>query len=138
MDPLVGVTLEHLGCREWVDDAAFQRYAPTGEIERTFVFTPREVERDLFLEMIQGTNLRAVALKPRPTTPYYMGEGSGLYFAGVPTISYIPMPNYLLAAPRDGDIDKLNAGQMYEEILLFARLLHRLDEMPAALFKRAS
>jgi len=57
----------------------------------------------------------------------WLGEESALSRAGVPTIGYIPQPNYLLAGPADGCIDKLSAELMHSQIQVFAKLIHAID-----------
>ena len=65
----------------------------------------------------------------------FLGEGSSLSRAGVPTIGYIPQPNYLLAGPANGCIEKLSAELMHSQIQVFARLIQKIDAMPAAQLK---
>ena len=48
--------------------------------------------------------------------------------AGIPTIGYIPQPNYLLAGPPDGCIDRLSPELMHSQIQVFAKLIHALDQ----------
>ena len=62
----------------------------------------------------------------------WLGEGGGLARAGVPTIGYIPQPNYLLAGPADGCIEKLSPQRLHAEIEVFAKVIHKMDAMPTA------
>jgi len=55
----------------------------------------------------------------------------------VPTIGYIPQPNYLLAGPANGCIEKLSAELMHSQIQVFARLIHKIDATPTAQLKGA-
>jgi hypothetical protein len=50
----------------------------------------------------------------------------------VPTIGYIPLPEYLLAAPTNGCIDKLSPTLMHSQIEVFAKVIHKMDTMSAA------
>ena len=55
--------------------------------------------------------------------------------AGIPTIGYIPIPSYLLAAPPDGCIDKLSKTLLHGQIEAFAKAIHTMDGMTAAQLK---
>ena len=86
------------------------------------------------LEGLAGSrDTNAVVVKPGP----FFGEGGALNRAGVPTIGYIPLPEYLCAAPANGCIDKMNPDLMHSQIEVFAKVLHKLDRMTAAEIKEA-
>ena len=55
--------------------------------------------------------------------------------AGMPTIQYIPQPNYLLVGAANGCIDKLSSDLMYSQIQFFAKILHKTNSMTAAQLK---
>ena len=57
--------------------------------------------------------------------------------AGIPTIGYIPQPNYLLAGPADGCIEKLDPALLHSQIQVFAKLLHAIETMSAGQLKGA-
>ena len=61
--------------------------------------------------------------------------GSALAHAGIPTIGYIPQPNYLLAGPANGCIDKLSSDLLYSQIQVFAKVIHKMDQTSAAALK---
>jgi hypothetical protein len=84
-------------------------------------------------DALQGSQDRAAVVNP--VGGGFLGEGSSLSRAGIPTIGYIPQPNYLLAGPADGCIDKLSAPLMHSQIEVFARLVHALDGLSAAELK---
>ena len=129
---VAGVTVEHLGCREWMDDATWH-YRDTGRPEWSVAITPSKPMADLLIDALQGSRDRAGVVNP--VGGGFLGEGSSLSRAGVPTIGYIPQPNYLLAGPANGCIEKLSADLMYSQIQVFARLIHKIDAMPAAQLK---
>jgi hypothetical protein len=131
---VAAVTVEHLGCEEWMDDAALH-YTPTGKHEWSVAITPLKPMADLMVDSLQESQDRAGVVNP--VNGGFLGEGSALSRAGVPTIGYIPQPNYLLAGPADGCIDKLNADLMYSQIQVFAKLIHRIDAMPAGQLKKS-
>jgi len=61
----------------------------------------------------------------------------GAALVGIPVIGYIPQPNYLLAGPADGCIEKLSPELLHSQIQVFAKLLHAIDTMTAAQLKGA-
>jgi hypothetical protein len=128
---VAALTVEHLGCREWADDASM-RYRPTGKNELTLVITEYESTAKAILSSFDGTgDNRAVVVIPTPTGTYN-GEGGALSRAGVPTIGYIPIPSYLLAGPSDGCIDKLSKTLLYQQLAVLAKAVHKMDRMSAA------
>jgi len=130
---VAAVTIEHLGCEEWLDDAGMH-YKATGQHEWSVAITPSKAMADALIESLQGSQDRAGVVNP--VNGGFLGEGSSLSRTGVPTIGYIPQPNYLLAGPADGCIDKLNADLMYSQIQVFAKLIHRIDAMSSSQLKR--
>ena len=128
------VTLEHLGANEWVDNPAANEYKPSGEFEWGVAYTPLAPEGALFLEAVQGTQARnTYAFKPEGAYP---GEGAGFWRAGIPTISYIPTPQYLFVEPaKGGALDKLDKRRLHGEVVTFARCVAALDKMPVAAIK---
>ena len=64
------------------------------------------------------------------------GEGSSLS-RRCPTIGYMAQPNYLLAGPADGCIEKLSPELLHSQIQVFARLLHTIGTLTAAQLKGA-
>jgi hypothetical protein len=131
---VAAVTVEHLGCREWLDDAAWH-YRDTGRPEWSVAITPSKPMADLLLDALHGSRDRAGVVNPAGGG--FLGEGSSLSRAGVPTIGYIPQPNYLLAGPANGCLEKLSAELMHSQIQVFAKLIHKVDAMPAAQLRGA-
>ena len=76
-----------------------------------------------------------ISRRSNPVNGGFLGVGSGLSRAGVPTIGYIPQPNYLLAGPADGCIEKLSPELLHSQIEVFAKVIHRMDAMTAAELK---
>jgi hypothetical protein len=122
---VAGLTLEHLGAMEWKDDAA-GAFRPTGRPELELVYTGNAALDRLYRAALTGrTRTRTMTL--RPANDLYPGEGEPLYRAGIPTISLVPLPDYLCAAPPDGGLDKLDVALMGEQIATFARVLAAID-----------
>jgi hypothetical protein len=128
------VTVEHLGCREWLDDAAFQ-YKPTGNNEWSVAITPLKSTGQMMVDALRGSVDRAAVVNP--VNGGWLGEGGALSRAGVPTIGYIPQPNYLLAGPANGCIEKLSPELLHGQIQVFARVIHAMDALSAEQLKRA-
>ena len=130
---VAALTVEHLGCKEWVDDASFQ-YKPTGENEWAVAITDTGGVGKILVEALQGSADWKTAVV-NPVHGGWLGEGGGLARAGVPTIGYIPQPHYLLAGPADGCVEKLSAERLHGEIEVFAKVIHKMDSMTAAELK---
>ncbi len=130
---VAALTVEHLGCKEWADDAAMH-YKATGENEWAIAITEYASTGNLLVEALQASDNRKTAVV-NPVHGGWLGEGGGLARAGVPTIGYIPQPNYLLAGPANGCIEKLSADRLHAEIEVFAKVIHKMDSMSAAELK---
>ena len=129
---VAALTVEHLGCLEWMDDESLQ-YKATGKNEWSVAITPNASTGRIFVDALQGSRDRAAVVNP--VNGGWLGEGGALSRAGVPTIGYIPQPNYLLAGPADGCIDKLSPELLHSQIEVFAKVLHTMDSMSAAQLK---
>jgi hypothetical protein len=129
---VAAVTVEHLGCREWMDDVSMH-YAATGRNEWSVAITPNRAMAMALVDALRGSQDRAAVVNP--VGGGFLGEGSSLSRAGIPTIGYIPQPNYLLAGPANGCIEKLSPELLHSQIEVFAKLVHRIDPMSAAELK---
>jgi hypothetical protein len=128
---VAAVTVEHLGCREWMDTSATpQEYRATGKNEWSVAITPNRAMGMALVDALEGSIDRAAVVNP--VAGGFLGEGSSLSRAGIPTIGYIPQPNYLLAASPDGCIGKLSPELIHSQIEVFAKLIHRIDAMSVA------
>jgi hypothetical protein len=136
---VAAITVEHLGCREWMDastsDDRSMRYAATGKNEWSVAITPDRAMGRALVDALQGSRDRAGVVNP--ANGGWLGEGSSLSRAGIPTIGYIPQPNYLLAGPADGCIEKLDPELLHSQIQVFAKLLHIIETMTAKQLKGA-
>lgn len=122
------VTIEHLAGMEWVDDPVANEYKPTGQFEWGYAYTPRMAEAELFMKAVKSADAKNTFVVQPPGS--YPGEGAGFYRAGIPTISYIPTPQYLFVEPvHGGAIDKLDKRHLYAEVATFARCVAALDKM---------
>jgi hypothetical protein len=89
----------------------------------------------IMVDALQGSRDRAAAVNP--VNGGWLGEGAGFPRAGIPVIGYIPQPNYLLAGPADGCIEKLSPELPHSQIEVFAKVIHKMDAMSAAELKGA-
>ncbi len=126
---VAGVTLEHLGATEWCDDKTRSRYAPTGRPGYELIYTGNEEMERIYQSASRLQTVgRPVTL--RPANYLYFGEGAGLYYAGIPTISLVPAPTYLCAARPGGDLDKGDATLAHQQLQTFRRVLEEIDRTP--------
>jgi len=130
---VAAITVEHLGCMEWLDNAQMQ-YKPTGEPEWSVAITEMQTPGKVLVEALQGSGDRKTAVV-NPVHGGWLGEGGSLARAGIPTIGYIPQPNYLLAGPANGCIEKLDAALLHSQIEVFAKAIHKMDTLSAAELK---
>jgi hypothetical protein len=128
------VTVEHLGCREWFDNAAGE-YAPSGKNEVSFVISGFEGTAKTMLESAKRGSDKRVAVVRGPRVP---GEGGPLFRAGVPGIAFFPAPTYLLTGPENGYIEKLSKTLIHAQIQDVARVIQKLDGMSAEEIKGSS
>ena len=68
----------------------------------------------------------------------FLGEGGGFHAAGVPTIGFLPSPQYLCAMAPDGEISKLDPGIFHDQLQLSARCLVAMQSASAAALKGAA
>jgi hypothetical protein len=146
---LAGLTLEHLGCTMWSDDANGE-YCPTGGYEWGTTYTTQRqglpnlnnLELETYLEAVRATNCSDTPARPVVTVlpfPLFFGEGAPLYAGGLGTVSLCSLPSYLLQAgsrtkPQLLNLDKLDKRLIYGQILSFCRTISTLDVAPATDF----
>ena len=123
------VTLEHLGCGEWVDDA--RGYHPTGRPDMFVIWHSQSgIAGPVVESMIAADLRRSRAL--RPAGDYMIAVGTSLHEVGVPTVSSIVAPNYMVSLADNGHLDKFMPGRAAREVRWAADLVTRLDALPAA------
>jgi hypothetical protein len=145
---VAALTLEHLGCREWLDrgvDGA-SRFAATGRPlqSQVFVTAPDFQERKpgpadpgllrIVADALGATRDRAAVLSGGA----FLGEGGGFHAAGVPAIGFLPAPQYLCAMARDGEISKLDPAIFHDQLELGVRCLLAMQAASAAELKGAA
>lgn len=123
-----GMTIEHLGCTEWVDGPS--GFHATGDPEMCGLWTSQSgvatpAARSLSTDEIPHTYV----LRP---VPLYLGIGEPLYSAGVPGVSFISGPSHLVNIVPNGHIDKLDPALAARQTRWAARLVTTFDGMTAA------
>jgi hypothetical protein len=121
------LTVEHLGCTEWIDTVG-QGYHPTGQNEVFFVWTTQGKMFELTRDTVVAHRLERTALM-RP--PLQFGVGSPFQSAGVPQIGALAGPEYLLTISPNGDLDKLDERLASRQIAWLADLARTIDPVPA-------
>ncbi len=119
------LTIEHLGGTEWLDTG--DAYKPTGRPQRSDSYLPTTPMQTVFDRAAKNTNFsRNTEIRNRF---YWPGEGAQFSQAGIPSIAYMVVPNYLMTAPPGGEVHRLSKDRLYSEIQTFARCLEQLDSM---------
>lgn len=120
------MTIEHLGAIDYHDDAK-GNYISTGQPQWGRIYTPRAPLSQVLIKAAAATKAdHMVVIHPHDR---YYGEGLPFWKAGVPTLSYIVVPEYLMAAPpKDGEIGRLSRRRMHTEIITLARCLELMDK----------
>lgn len=128
---VAGVTVEHLGCMEWHDTPDKRGFEPTGRTEPELVYTANEALSQIYLQTVAGRS-QAAGLTLRPRNGIYLGEGQPLYQAGIPTISFIPVPDYLCRLQGQDEEIQVNIELMHEQIKMILKLIMLLDQQSVA------
>lgn len=126
---VAGLTLEHLGCKEWRDKDDRTGAHETGRLETELVYTGNPVMDRLYLDALAGRKkVRSITL--RPVNGLHFGEGQPLFEAGIPNIALVPAPDYLCAAGENGYLDRLDPAFMHEQVRSFISMASALDATP--------
>jgi hypothetical protein len=122
------LTVEHLGCSEWIDSPD-KGYHATGEAELFAVWTSQgkmfETVRDA---TIRHDLPRTALMRP----PAQFGVGGPFHQAGIPQIGAIAGPEYLLTVSDNGELDKLDEKLAARQIRWLADIARRVDAIDAA------
>jgi hypothetical protein len=123
-----GMTIEHYGSAEWVDDAT--GFHATGDPEGCGLWTSESGVLQPVIDSLTTDDIpHTFVLRPKPL---YLGIGGALYDAGVPGSSFIAGPNHLVNIVPNGHMDKLDAALAARQTRWTANLLTTFDGMTAA------
>jgi hypothetical protein len=126
------LSIEHLGCTEWVDDLV-GGYHGTGQAEMFGIWTTQGKMFSLTRDTVRAHGIpRAALLRP----PVQFGVGAAFQSTGVPQIGAIAGPEYLLIMSPNGELDKLDERLAARQIGWVADLARRLDTVPAAALRQ--
>lgn len=148
MSQTVGcMTIEHFGCNEWEDISrgSTSFFAPTGKLVQGQILvtdptfqkrTPGPADPTLLNivnQSLAGADDRAAMLSGGA----FLGEGGGFHAVGVPTIGYIPVPQYLCAMSPDGEISKLDSRHFHDQVVVTVKCLLAMQQATADQLKGA-
>jgi hypothetical protein len=123
---VAALTLEHLGCTEWVDGP--DGYKASGYPETCGVYVSDGKMSEISQELIPKHDLqRHSLLRPPPQ----FGVGGAFQDAGIPQAGLIAGPTYLLTVSENGEMDKLDADLAARQIAWAAELTTRADALSA-------
>ena len=123
------LTIEHLGASEWLDDS--RGYHPTGRPDMFVIWHSQSgIAGPVVESMIANDLERSRAL--RPAGDYMIAVGTSFNEVGVPTVSSIVAPNYMVSWAENGHLDKFMPRRAALEVRWAADLVTRLDSIPAA------
>jgi hypothetical protein len=124
------VTIEHLGASEWVDDV--HGFHPTGRPDMFIIWHSQTagITGPVVDSMIANDLRHSRAL--RPAGDYMIAVGTAFNESGVPTVSSIVAPNYMVSWADNGHLDKFLPARAALEVQWAADLITRLDSIPAA------
>jgi hypothetical protein len=88
----------------------------------------------IFDQSVAGTEDRTVMISGGA----FLGEGGGFHAAGVPTIGYIPVPQYLCAMAPDGEISKLDSKHFHDQVVMTVKCLIAMQQATAGQLKGAA
>jgi hypothetical protein len=122
------LTVEHLGCSEWIDTLD-SGYHATGQAEMFGIWTTQGKMFELTRDTVVKHGIpRAALLRP----PVQFGVGAAFQSSGVPQIGAIAGPEYLVTISENGDLDKLDEALAARQIAWLADLATELDGVSKA------
>ena len=121
---IAGITIEHLGVKTW------KKNQETSYISPEFVYTTSKEMFDYYknaLQIVQPTLNNTHLIYPRNNI--YLGEGEPLYKEKIPTISFIPGPDYLCSIQNEPQKYFSDISLMYEQLkVLLTATLYILND----------
>ena len=123
------LTVEHLGASEWLDDE--YGYHPAGKPDMFVVWHSQTagIAGPVVDSMVANDLRHSRAL--RPAGDYMIAVGTAFNESGVPTVSSIVAPNYMVSWADDGHLSKFMPARAAREVQWAADLVTRFDSIPA-------
>lgn len=134
MKAVAGLTVEHLGCREWKD--FYGEYKCTDPVDIEVVYTGnREMDKIYFESIKDRKMVRTVTL--RGHNFLHFGEGQSLFNVGIPEIALVTSPDYLCVESENHEMDKFDEELMFEQTDSFIKMVGLINERSAEKLGRA-
>jgi hypothetical protein len=126
------VSIEHLGATEWVDDETGYRATGGNEIYGIWTTQGAMLEEVAMPALVASGLQRHALLKP----PVQITPGRAFHWFGVPHVSGIAGPAYLLAVTADGEMHKFDAELAARQLAFYADVIRRLDTADGIALRR--
>jgi hypothetical protein len=137
---VASLSMEHMGCREWIGDPSRNTFAGTGRPDVSWAFTFAPEDRPNYLAKVMKEALadsRLARTVVVDNSPFSFSPGLHPWtLAGVPSIGYISTPAYFNAEGPNGHIDKICPEQYYDQVKTMARAIRLLDAAPRDLLRQ--
>jgi hypothetical protein len=138
---VVALAAEHLGATEWAQTS--QGFGPTGlpEAQHWYVGSKaagtttapdaaNQVVADVTLAAGAGYPERLLRMQVEKTGQPSPESGPATTYA-IPSMGLIPVPDYMVTAAPNGEIDKFDLNIMYTEIKILAAIARTLNQLSA-------
>lgn len=126
---VAGLTVEHLGCKEWKD--FYGEYRCTDPIDVEVVYTGNKKMDEIYYQSLEGrTKVRTVTL--RGHNFLHFGEGQSLFNVGIPEIALVTSPDYLCVESESHEMEKFDPDLMYQQTVSFIKMAEIVGATPAA------
>lgn len=134
---VAGLTIEHLGCKEYTDNESHSVYMNTDPIDIEMCYTSNKKVDEIYYQALEGRdNVRTITY--RGCNALHFGEGQPLFDVGIPTIALVPGPSYLCVVDNENHcMDKFDVRLMYSQIETFTKAAVILNETPTHEIGRA-
>ncbi|KWX20200.1 hypothetical protein AFM11_32205 [Mycolicibacterium wolinskyi] len=125
---VAGLAVEHLGAREFIDDPAANQLRPTGRIEPELLYATTPELAHLARRQWRGDK-GALPRISKPTPLVQFGEGEPLLHAGIPAISLVSTPLYLLAETTGDESHLVDNAALHRQVDNFERLYREISSV---------
>ncbi|KLU87968.1 hypothetical protein MAPG_06958 [Magnaporthiopsis poae ATCC 64411] len=130
-----GSCVEHLGARSYVEDLSRNNYEPTGKPEDELLYAATPELATLVRRHWSGAGVVRVM---NPTAPGHtqFGEGLPLLRAGIPEVSLVTAPSWLLKEFPTGFDERslVDLDVLARQVASFERIWREADSMDAGAF----